>query len=95
MDAKRLAEIKERAAKATEGPWASAPVQPLAAKEPVGWAVCRGYDWIADGPCSRQPDADFIAHARTDVPDLIAALEAAQARVAQLESVVEAALEKP
>jgi hypothetical protein len=60
----RLAEIAARAASATEGPW----------REHKSRVASSGQDWgyvpIDDA------DAEFIAHARTDVPALVGALEA-------------------
>ena len=69
----RLNEIEARTNAATEGPW---------------WADWRFTDWevcctVGDhGPPALiasdadGEDADFIAHARTDVPDMAAALRA-------------------
>jgi hypothetical protein len=59
MDEKRLNEIKARAEAATPGPWV---------------------DWL-DNPCDESwarswpQDAEFIGHARQDVPDLVAEVE--------------------
>lgn len=68
----RLAKIKTRAEAATEGPWLN-----------VGLLVCSTttHEDVADtvvDPVNLQQlaNADFIAHARTDVPALVAALEA-------------------
>ena len=76
----RLAEIRARAEAATEGPWTA-----------LGSGVASGDHWhvIASGEAvahissrdgvnedQREPDAEFIAHARTDLPALLAAVEA-------------------
>lgn len=68
----RLAEIKARAEAATEGSWLN-----------VGLVVCSTttHEDVADTvvePVNLQQlaNAEFIAHARTDVPALVAALEA-------------------
>lgn len=68
----RLAEIKARAEAAAEGPWLN-----------VGLLVCSTttHEDVADTvvePVNPQQlaNADFIAHARTDVPALVGALEA-------------------
>jgi predicted amidohydrolase YtcJ len=62
MTAEQLQAIRERADKATPGPW----------------------DIILNGhniKVERTPaNIDFIAHARTDIPALLAALDAANAR---------------
>lgn len=98
----RLAEVRARAEAATVGPWEwDAPsTEPWpsgdenlhnAANDPVlsSW----GYD--ADGIDASAEDRAFIAHARTDVPDLLAALDAATERAEKAEAAlarVEAAL---
>ena len=69
---KRLDDIKARAAAATEGPWMNL----MLALVPVG----RDGN-IADTACedsvgNRVNNAEFVAHARTDVPVLVAAVEA-------------------
>ena len=68
----RLDEIKARAAAATEGPWMNL----MLALVPVG----RDGN-IADTACedsvgNRVNNAEFIAHARSDVPVLVAAVKA-------------------
>ena len=73
---KKLEEIRARAEKATEGPW-----------EVEGPSMPGPDDSLAvttDGGVVAyvQPtvdDAEFIAHSRTDVPKLVAALEAVEA----------------
>ena len=68
----RLDEIQARADKATEGPWeADHSEENNSAVKPVG------ADWI-DGVAfaGLEADAEFIAHARTDVPRLVAAIQA-------------------
>lgn len=71
-----LAGIKERAAAATAGPWFAEGENSTGART-VYYVFHNGdtpdRDKIAD---SWGPDAEFIAHSRTDVPKLIAALEA-------------------
>ena len=68
---KKLEEIRSRAEKATEGPW----------------ELRGGGEWIHPfgievGPMDEGEipvaDAEFIAHSRTDVPKLVAALEAVE-----------------
>lgn len=76
----RLAAISVRAEAATEGPWHDA-------HEEFGCVHLGDYGWVASGPRGQGPeydvdseqgkaDAEFIAHARTDVPALVAALQA-------------------
>lgn len=51
--------------------------------------VCRVPPTMGDTATGRHAaDAEFIAHARTDVPDLLAALEAAEARAARLRTII-------
>ena len=80
----RLNEIEARANAATEGPWAPDEYTEV---DPDGfYELSRviapdpdGDDWCAIGVVHTgilRPDAAFIAHARTDVPALVAALRA-------------------
>ena len=82
--ADRLNEIEARANAATEGPWAPDEYTEV---DPDGfYELSRviapdpdGDGWCAIGVVHTgilRPDADFIAHARTDVPALVAALRA-------------------
>jgi hypothetical protein len=65
--------IRARVDAATEGPWtADALAGDLDA--PSGYRVAEVLAWS-------DPDAEFIAHARTDVPALLAEVERLQARV--------------
>lgn len=80
-----IAEIKARAEKATPGPWESVPVlyAGQSADGLTSWSESEGR--IIAGPpqkietetasarwFTRFQDGDFIAHARQDIPDLIA-----------------------
>ena len=82
--ADRLNEIEARANAATEGPWTPDEYTEV---DPDGfYELARviapdpdGDDWCAIGVVHTgilRPDADFIAHARTDVPALVATLRA-------------------
>ena len=73
-----IAAIKARADKATAGPWAWNSRHGLGAPNRlVMWPSHEyGCDLDIEG---EEADLDFIAHARTDIPDLIAALEASEA----------------
>jgi hypothetical protein len=74
MTDEELNEIEARANLASDGPWAQHPIHRKAVHMP-------GEGWIPD----TNADAEFIAHARTDVPRLVARvreLEAALRRAA-------------
>ena len=81
--ADRLDEIQARADKATEGPWETRLFDGLPGKKVVGK---REPSDLGRGPivlmqpifCTEQSadNAEFIAHARADVPRLVAALRA-------------------
>lgn len=60
--------IRERAKKATEGKWE------LADTTDGAWIVDDDGD-IISGTCERIDDATFIAHARQDIPKLLAEIE--------------------
>lgn len=67
-----LTEMKARIKGATPGPWAKSSGQldlPGFVLSPSTCAGC-GEDWPLDAA-----DADFIAHARTDLPALVAEVE--------------------
>lgn len=75
----RLAEIRERCEKATPGPWEW---------DERGWTIEGSGKSIVETDCRCYPpeddDASFIIHARTDLPDLLAAYEALKAENAAL-----------
>lgn len=82
-----LDDIRQRAEAATEGPWRlwrdRSPHDP---DNNRGAAVESAWAYDADGEDTelitdwcRTADAEFIAHARTDIPRLLAALDAALA----------------
>ena len=72
----RLNEIEARANAATEGPWYTTPDYPMVCAD----SESQGDEYspeLHDGRGFYSPsDAEFIAHARTDVPDMAAALRA-------------------
>lgn len=93
MTPERIAEIRDRVGRTSDGPW-----------------VPSGFSGIIDGPAyvgvinltgfRRFYDADFVAHARQDVPDLLDALtaerqraEAAEREVVRLLTVIEDAVQ--
>ena len=70
----RLDEIKARAEAATKGPWSDSAGDgygPFLAINSAGATVAR-CDY---GPYEGSRDAEFVAHARSDVPALVAAVE--------------------
>ena len=76
----RLDEIKKRAEAASPGPWDF--------RSGLGWFDVHAHPYlhnsgnvlisVHNGTPENKRDADFIAHAREDVPWLLAQLEAAQ-----------------
>ena len=72
----RLNEIEARANAATEGPWYTTPDYPMVCAD----SESQGDEYspeLHDGRGFYSPsDAEFIAHARTDVPDMAAAFRA-------------------
>ena len=91
--ADRLNEIEARANAATEGPWTPDEYTEV---DPDGfYELARviapdpdGDDWCAIGVVHTgilRPDAEFIAHARTDVPTLVAALRAVLEEIAKVQ----------
>lgn len=85
LTAERLNEIRERADKATPGPWiAPGPERPEVVAGDVRIADC---EWLAqtDGEWAQMDlDAKFIAAARQDVPDLLAEIDRLKALVQTL-----------
>jgi hypothetical protein len=81
----QLKAIRARAEAATPGPWRfQAYVSDPGRPEEFGIAGASEIDGCptlvsGDGFLFEEKDARFVAHARTDVPALLAALEAAQA----------------
>jgi hypothetical protein len=80
-----LAAIRKRAEKATPGPWVNMGVS-VATAHPEYQEVSRWYNGTSNDVCSlndgeyivsgnAEADADFIAHARTNIPKLIAEVE--------------------
>lgn len=93
----RLAEIEARANAATPGPWSPAPYSGADPHDRI--VVGSNNDWLlnvgalvheAISPKNPQEyaDAEFIAHARTDVPALVAEVRRLREREAALEKVV-------
>lgn len=75
--------MRRRAEAATPGPWSISQYPQSAFVHAGGGGTF--------GP-ARKPDAEFIAHARTDVPALLDALGAAEAEVDRLRAVLASAV---
>jgi hypothetical protein len=82
-----LRKIKERAEKATEGPWVydvgNLEVESHADKfyrHVVVHVKNDLGDRIKEGRCHYDVDAEFIAHARTDIPKLLRVIERLEAQ---------------
>jgi hypothetical protein len=82
MTPEQLAAIKARADAATPGPWESATTGV--------WSDIEGDLWVAD--TSHDYDAAFIAHAREDVPALLAEVDKWRARAEKAEAQVAAVI---
>jgi hypothetical protein len=79
MDQSRIEQIKQRVEAATPGPWRTGP---------INYADIYGADDLV-ALCVKDrtatvDDAQFIAHARQDIPDLLAALAEAQEELSRL-----------
>lgn len=75
---KELAEIRERAEKASPGPWATS--------DDMTWdTTVRGPSMtIYDEGGHTREDADFIAHSRQDIPALLAHIEQLEGEIKKL-----------
>lgn len=75
-----LAAIRERAENATEGPWEAHEILDCHPGTTVEYIAVSPTDWgdlhFIDVEPEHGPDATFIAHARTDIPRLVNALQA-------------------
>ena len=81
---KRLGEIRERVEKATDGPWSVKGSQDSSGEwnsyfMPSGWYIA---DYVPE------EDIEFIINARTDIPFLLAQLEAARREVGAVKDVL-------
>ena len=83
-----LQAIKERAEKATHGPWIECD---------GGYVIEVDSEGIV-AECGRELDAEFIAHAREDVPKLLSLVAQQQAEIERLQTevaVLERVVAKP
>lgn len=101
MTPERLAEVAEREQRATNGPWLHEidlrwSQQAITGKtiEREAWDVTYGHEQFFRGEdcyvlamnISTEEDGAFIAHARTDIPDLLAYVRQLEADKARLEA---------
>lgn len=84
MNAEKLNEIKERAEKATSGPWRMA----FGANYELAVRELDGGKFIADIDYESTNDAAFIAHAREDIPALVSEVERLQTRLDECEGLL-------
>ncbi|MBR8661186.1 ead/Ea22-like family protein [Brevibacillus sp. NL20B1] len=88
-----LAAIRERAEKATPGPWRWSNAKVLNGKYdfvPQGSYLADTLIMFGDTYENGEHDAEFIAHAREDIPRLLDALEAAYAEIERLKRKLDA-----
>jgi hypothetical protein len=78
----RLKEIRERAEKAAAGPWLHVHQLHIdqGAPHPDGTRLLSGGGWEDDYHLFTANDREFIAHARQDIPDLLAEIERLKGR---------------
>ena len=96
MDEKRLAEIKGRLTASPPLPWIIEEIPADAAGYGPWFRILTGSESVLDRTtCERmyRHEAEFIAHARTDVPDLVAEVEKQRECVAELEAIAHDAAE--
>lgn len=90
----RLREIEERVSKATPGPW-RAVCEATAEETACGRDVysLTGPEWVEEGDYSffGEHDAQFIAHARDDVPWLLSLLREREEEIRRLRTLLERA----
>lgn len=76
-----LKQIEARANAATPGPWVDVGYGRIAVGDETGKSV-HWWDWdCVEHGAQDQADGTFIAHARTDIPSLIAAVRERDARI--------------
>ncbi|MDP9478211.1 MAG: hypothetical protein M3R38_21440 [Actinomycetota bacterium] len=78
---RRAREARERAEKATEGPWESWYPEDFEVAGPKELRICKLPHGISS---THEANAQFIAHARTDVPELCSLVDALAGEVERL-----------
>jgi hypothetical protein len=90
MTPDRRAQWKQLAERALPGPWTAGPENGELAGDPDDpWVVFGLSFWVSISSNDTKADAEFIAAARTAVPELLDALEAAEAEIAKLRARVD------
>lgn len=85
MKSRDLKAIKARCEAATPGPWQTTVFYGVSSPKSKGYSVDTDkYVGVVE-EVSLKKDAEFIAHAREDVPKLVAEVEQLQSRIRQLE----------
>ncbi|MCG5252570.1 ead/Ea22-like family protein [Brevibacillus agri] len=84
-----LAAIRERAERATPGRWSIAGRPPCVVSNPTGprEVICVGQDSNVEGQRDNWDDMQFIAHAREDIPKLLAEIERLQSVIRGVRSI--------
>ena len=93
LSEEELRGIEERAKKASWGPWELRPSGSIIGhKDTAAVAYPGAFDWICSMQSSNQPmwyeDGQFIAHAREDIPALLATIRESRERVGRLQNTV-------
>ena len=88
----RLDQIRQRAAQATPGPWRCTSYEVMSEATGVH-VICFGHDRDDYGRVD-EPDAEFIAHAREDIPYLLQELATLSDRIAALEGALQRQTER-
>ena len=79
LTTKECQEIRERADKATKGPWAQNADDASAIEHEYGL-----FYWQLSAHVDESHNASFIAHARTDIPALLDTVDELRAKLADL-----------
>ena len=89
LSEKEIEAIRKRADKATEGPWWASEGLYV-----VNNLTGDSYEWDADfvAETERESDAEFIAHAREDIPKLLAEIERLRSGLEALDKDISACL---
>jgi hypothetical protein len=82
--------IEARCNAATKGPW-----EAKCSYHDYPYIVAHGWELGCGEDFARMPDADFIAHARTDLPALLTEVRRLRARNEELEAIVRELGETP
>ena len=83
IDKKRIAEIRERCESATPGPWRTVVLgNTVKSLQIISHCVCKK---ICSGISPKSKDADFIVHARVDIPYLLGEIESLQGELTEWE----------